>query len=343
MPRLFADDHAGESMAGSLHPLALMHLRVMARLHRNSGARQGCGTLVAIWLLLQVSILGFAQSHHAQGRLDPTLDISTPTLESTLHAPLPEQYIWGSEDGDASGSVFLYYRKSYSLGRVPPVATLYVAGPNYIRVYINGRLSASGEHDATERIRPYVLAIDVSGQMRAGRNLIAVVASQGDRLVLKIVPAPLQIMKPAVLVTDATWKFDSHFHRDWETPGFDDRTWPDALSLGGIEEKSDFFQGNGDAGMYRWPGYDGVSPFLAHVFLKAKELVYGSQGMGEFRNISALLESDTSWSAGRPVAPPRKSVVKGGGKTPPTSNEAEVVLPARPHYYEQRRKAARQS
>jgi hypothetical protein len=165
--------------------------------------------------------------------------------------------------------------------------------------------------------------------MRAGWNLIAVVASQGDRLVLKIVPASLQVMKPAVLVTDATWKCDFHFRTGWERPGFDDRTWPDALSLGSIEEKSDFFQGNGDAGMYRWPGYDGISPFLARAVLKAREIVYGSEGMGKFRNISELLGRDTSLSAQRLPAPPRKSAVKGGERTPPSSNEALVFLPAR--------------
>jgi hypothetical protein len=196
-------------------------------------------------------------------------------------------------------------------------------------VYINGRLLASGERDAKDRIRPFVLGIDVSGQMRAGRNLIAVVASQDDRLVLKIVPASLQVMKPAVLVTDATWKCDFHFRTGWEKPGFDDRTWPDALSLGRIEEKSDFFQGNGDAGMYRWPGYDGISPFLARAVLKAREIVYGSEGMGKFRNISELLGRDTSLSAQRLPAPPRKSAVKGGERTPPSSNEALVFLPAR--------------
>jgi hypothetical protein len=165
--------------------------------------------------------------------------------------------------------------------------------------------------------------------MRTGRNLIALVASQGDRLVLKIVPASLQVMKPAVLVTDATWKCDFHFHTGWERPEFDDRTWPDAASLGRIEEKSDFFQGNEDAGMYRWPGYDGISPFLAHAFLKATDLTYGFEGMGKFHNISTLLGIDTSWSAQRLAAPPRKSAVKGGEKTPAGSNEAVVLLPVR--------------
>jgi hypothetical protein len=260
-------------------------------------------------------------------RLDPTLDILTPTLESTLHTPLPEQYIWARDTGDTSGSAFLYYRKSFSLTRVPPVATLYAAGPNLIRVYINGRLTASGERDAKERIRPFVLGIDVSGQLRVGRNLIAVVAAQGDRLVLKIVPAALQVMKPAILVTDTTWKCDFHSHPGWEKPGLDDRTWPDAISLGRIEEKSNFFQGNEDAGMYRWPGYDGISPFLAHTVLKAKELVYGSQGMGEFHNLSALLEKDTTGPAPQAPAPSRKSAGKDKAKAPTPADTTVVVLP----------------
>jgi hypothetical protein len=209
------------------------------------------------------------------------------------------------------------------------VATLYAAGPDLMRVYVNGRLLANGIRDAKERIRPFVLGIDVSGQLRAGHNLIAVMASQGNRLVLKIVPAPLQVMKPALLVTDATWKCDFRFHDGWELPSLHDRAWPDAKALGSIEEKSDFFQENEDAGMYRWPGYDGISPFLAHAFLKATDLAYGFEGMGEFRNISALLGPDTALPAQRLPAPPRKKAVKGGEKAPPSSNEAVVLLPIR--------------
>ena len=246
-----------------------------------------------------------------------------------MHTPLPEQYIWGPQKGDTRGSVFLYYRKTYSVKRIPAVATLYAAGSNVIRVYINGRLLASGERDAKERIRPYVLGIDVSGKMRAGRNVITVLAAQGGKLVLKIVPAPLQVLKTPLVVTDATWKCDFLFHQGWETREFDDRTWPDAVSLGGIEEKSDFFAGNEDAGMYRWPGYDGISPFLAHTFLKAQELVYGSEGMGKFRNISNLLEHPTVLPPRTLPAPARKNAVKGSEKTPAGASEAVVILPAR--------------
>jgi hypothetical protein len=192
-------------------------------------------------------------------------------------------------------------------------------------VYINGQLLAAGERDAKDRIRPFVLGIDVSGKLRLGRNVIALMASRGDRLVLKIVPAPFQIVKPSVLATDATWKGDLHFHKGWEKPEFDDHDWPDALSLGGIEEKSSFFQGNDDAGMYGWPGYDGISPFLAHTTLKPQEMVYGSQGMGQFHNISALLAN----AVPNPMAPPPgRKVITEGGKVPTRVDLAEVVMPA---------------
>jgi len=259
----------------------------------NSLGDMGCLGLFIIWLLLRAPVAGLAQSRPEATRpesvgLDPTLDITSPRLESALHTPLPEQYIWSSQPGSTSEGIFNCLRKSFTLKKVPPVATLYAAGPTYIRLYINGRLLAAAERDAKDRLRPFLLAIDVSGQMRAGRNLIAVTV-QGDRLVLKIVPAPLQVVKPALLVTDATWKCGNGSSKGWESPGFDDRAWPQAISLGAIESSSEFFQAYADAGMYRWPGYDGISPFLAHAVLEADELAYGFEGMGKFSKTSALI------------------------------------------------------
>jgi len=293
-----------------------------------SGPRKRHIGLLVVLLVLQAHILGFAQGKPQSARLDPTLDIPLPTLESGIHTPLPEQYIWSGKPGSTEQGVFLSFRKSFSLKKVPPVATLYAAGPSLIQVYINGRIQAHAERDAKDRIRPLVLAINVSGQMRAGRNLIAVVA-QGDRLVLKIVPAPLQVMKPAVLLTDATWKSDVGFHTGFESPGFDDRTWPQAISLGGIEEKSDFFHGYEDAGMYRWPGYDGISPFLAHTVVRASELTYGFEGMGRFLNTPALYVAGWPGFGQRPgTTMTYKNPAATAEKTLPRSREFAVSLPA---------------
>ena len=80
--------------------------------------------------------------------------------------------------------------------------------------------------------------------------------------------------------------------------------------------------------MYRWPGYDGISPFLAHLFVKSGYMVYGFEGMGRFPNISALLEHPTFLPRRPPPAPPGKGGVKGTEKTLPQSEEAKVFLPA---------------
>jgi len=303
-------------------------LRVFAPPLSRAVSRGGFVSLVALGLVLQTHIVAFAQRQNEPSRLDPTLDIAAPTLESAVHTPLPEQYIWSGQKGDAGETTFLYFRKSFALKIVPRVATLYAAGPSWMMVYLNGRQLANGFHDPKERIRPFVLAIDVSGQLHAGRNLLAVMASQGNSLVLKIVPAAPQVMKAALLVTDATWKCESRLHKGWELPGLNDRAWRDAKSLGGIEEKSEFFQSNEDAGLYRWPGYDGISPFLAHLSLKPLAMVYGFEGMGRFSNISALLEQPIFMPRLPPPALPGKGGVKNKENAQPKSDVAMVFLPA---------------
>jgi len=305
----------------------------MARPLRNSVQGKGCLGLFILWLLLQAPVAGLAQRQPEATRPesfppDPTLDIAKPTLESALHTPLTEQYIWSSQPGSTSEGIFNCLRKSFTVKKVPPVATLYAAGPSYIRVYINGQLLAAAERDAKDRLRPFLLAIDVSGQMRAGRNLIAVTV-QGERLVLKIVPAPPQVVKPALLVTDATWKCGNGSSKGWESPGFDDHAWPQAISLGAIESSSEFFQAYADAGMYRWPGYDGISPFLAHAVLKAAELTYGFEGMGKFSNSSALMGYSSREVSQRPVTRFYSNPVTTGEKELPRSEEFAATLPAK--------------
>src|SRR5208337_3186051 len=90
-------------------------------------------SLVALWFVLEAPVLGFAQSHpegtHPEAiPLDPTLDISAPMLESSVHTPLPEQYIWSALPGSTGEGVYNCLRKSFSLKKAPPVATLYAAG-----------------------------------------------------------------------------------------------------------------------------------------------------------------------------------------------------------------------
>ncbi len=284
--------------------------------------------IIALCLIPQTLVKDVPKNPAQPVPLDPTLEIAAPVLESSVHTPLPEQYIWSSQPGSTSEGVFNCLRKTFTLKKVPPVATLYAAGPHYIRVYVNGKLLAAAERDAKDRLRPFLLAIDVSGQLRLGRNLIALTVS-GDRLALKIIPAPLQALKPALLLTDTTWKCGDGSSRGWETPGFDDRAWPQAISLGAIESSSEFFERYEDAGMYRWPGYDGISPFLAHAILRAEELTYGFEGMGKFSNSSALMGYNLREASRRPGTSFYFDGAANVEKILPRSDEFAATLPAK--------------
>jgi len=78
----------------------------------DSDTRSNLVVFAFVLLLLQARIPGFAQSDPTAFRPDPTLDIVTPTLESAVHTPLPEQYIWSGDKGDAGETTFLYFRKT---------------------------------------------------------------------------------------------------------------------------------------------------------------------------------------------------------------------------------------
>ncbi len=48
------------------------------------------------------------------------------------------------------------------------------------------------------------------------------------------------------------------------------------------------FQWNADAGLYDWPGYDGISGFLAHTRLAAKKVLNNYAGRGGLENLGSL-------------------------------------------------------
>jgi len=232
-----------------------------------------------------------AQGPYQSGHLDLTGDIAAPRLESSLHKPLPEQYIWAGGTADSDWERERYFRHAFTVATPPRVATLYVAGPDRIRVYLNGTLLANAERDPKSKIRPMVLSLDVTRSLRAGRNVLALEVSHGERLVAKIVGAPVEVMAPAITITGPGWKYSLSASDSWEKPDFNDGAWQTAEASGSIEGNIEYFQWNSDAGMYRWPGYDGISPFLAHLPASALQVNYGFQGLGKFDNLSVLAQS----------------------------------------------------
>lgn len=252
--------------------------------------------------------------------LDPTRSISAPALESTLHKPLPEQYIWTKEDAvpehpGAQGAWSTRsdqnlaphnFRRTFDLSSVPAHATLYIAGPRSATIYLNGQSVGSYQLNLDFPMGIRVYACDVSHALRPGNNVLAIEAvrgsdigsgadtrlsiqqTHGEVLAAKIVPAEQGIDAPALLISDAQWKASMHAAPGWHTAAFDDSAWPAADSLGGVESSIEFFQWNADAGMYAWPGYDGISPFLAQYHLAPVAVSHIYSGLGKLTNAEFL-------------------------------------------------------
>ena len=257
----------------------------------------------------------------ADADLDPARNITSPQLESQLHQPLPEQYIWTREDAipekpningswTSEGATHMephYFRRSFEVSTVPGTATLYVGGPGKATLYINGERVAHFQTAMESNIGARVVAIDVSHALKAGRNVIAIEAVRGPEvgssgnsrrevqltagrvMAVKIVPAAQGINEPPLLISDAQWKTAEKPASGWQEAAFDDRAWEPADSLGGIESSMEFYQWNGDGGMYAWPGYDGISPFLAHFKLAPVALTHVYSGSGALENKESLI------------------------------------------------------
>jgi len=264
--------------------------------------------------------------------LDPTRGMTTHDLESSRHTPLPEEYIWTASGANASDKVLYrrpsateriephYFRRTFQVSSVPEQATLYLAGPRSVRVWLNGQLAEQVESDITSPLGMHVFATDVKRFLKTGANTIAIEAVRGrgvsgfansaivrqqtfgQVLVAKIVPAGEGIEAPALLISDKQWKSSGDKVKGWEKPDFSDTAWQPVQSIGGIESSIEMFQWNADAGLYNWPGYDGISGFLAHAPLVAHTILAQYAGRGALTNTESLTSGSGEFSVHLPAA-----------------------------------------
>jgi alpha-L-rhamnosidase len=212
--------------------------------------------------------------------------IRPATLESELHEPLREQYIW-SATGE-SRTVARYFRAVFHVQAIPKRSTLYIAGPGSVVAYLNGKLVVNNQADVTARMMPPVAVADVSVTLEQGRNLLAVACSNGEEMVAKVVPALSGVNVSPILISGSNWKVTTVREVGWELPTHEDDNWMLAETLGGIEADAERFNGGRDSEMYRWAGYDGISPFLGRTTKSALLIESASEGRGQFFNLQAL-------------------------------------------------------
>ncbi len=250
--------------------------------------------------------------------LDPTRGIGQPVLEGSLHRPLPEEYIWTARGSAANAKLRYtfpkngeqtephYFRREFPVATMPKDATLYIAGPRRIKVWLNGRLAESVESDVTSPLGMHVFETSVAQYLKVGANTIAIEAVRGrgvtgfansalvrqqtfgQVLVAKILARPRDVDGPALAISDKEWKSSTTASVGWQQTSFDDAGWKPVQSLGGIESSVDFFQWNADAGLYNWPGYDGVSGYLAHTPMRAVGILATYAGRGGFTDPASL-------------------------------------------------------
>ncbi len=247
-----------------------------------------------------------AQAQSQPVPLDLTADIENPVLESAIHKPLPEQYVWlppaPGVDIKTDDDTPRYFRMKFTLESVPVTATLYIAGPYDIHAYLNGQPVASADRDDKAKTWPLVSVVDVSKILHNGSNVLAIEGTGGSPLAAKIVPAATSVVAPAIFITGPGARVTLGKNARWQETNYDDSSWAAATVFGPIEiRKSGFrrdflvasnIEWNSDSEMYRWPGYDGISPYLAHLPLTADGIRDVEPGAGHFEYVASLRQKD---------------------------------------------------
>ena len=111
-------------------------------------------------------------------------------MESKVHAPLPEQYVWTAKEKRSGKLVYKFpaitaetephfFRRSFTVATVPREATLYIAGPRSADVWLNGMLAEHVESDVTSPLGMHVFATNVAKYLQPGVNTIAIEAVRG--------------------------------------------------------------------------------------------------------------------------------------------------------------------
>lgn len=249
--------------------------------------------------------------------LDASRSVTAPVLESSIHQPLPEQYVWTAAEEKSGKLVYVFpaitadtephfFRAHFRVESVPREATLYIAGPRAVSVWVNGQQVERVASDTSSPLGMHVFATQVAAALHAGDNVIAIEAvrgrgvtgfansalvqqqTSGRVLVAKIVPRAEGVEASDLMHSGPDWRSSATAEKGWEQPEFHDAAWKPVEAFGGIESNIEMYQWNADAGLYNWPGYDGISPFLAHMSLRVMSVMASYGGRGGFEGLKNL-------------------------------------------------------
>ncbi len=133
-----------------------------------------------------------------------------------------------------------YFRAHFRVDDVPHEATLYIAGPRSVSVWVNGQPVEKVASDTSSPLGMHVFATSVAKFLKAGENVIAIQAvrgrgvtgfansalvqqqTSGRVLVAKIVPRAEGVEAPDLMNSGPEWRSSTTTEKGWEQPGFHD-------------------------------------------------------------------------------------------------------------------------
>ncbi|GAA3114358.1 hypothetical protein GCM10017687_29190 [Streptomyces echinatus] len=136
-------------------------------------------------------------------------------------------WIWYPEGDPAGGrpAETRCFRRTFTLTGAPAAATLLVTGDDTADVWVNGAL-VSASPRVTDSWKSAAV-VDVTARLTIGANTIAVASRNTSQSPAGLI-AKLTVTGGPTVVTDATWKASRDAPAGWQTPGYDDGSWPAA-------------------------------------------------------------------------------------------------------------------
>ncbi len=205
---------------------------------------------------------GSAKITASSGGMKASVSITSraPILQRDVHSALTERYI-----SAANVQTTFFLRRRFSIDIVPQHAFLYIAGPFEANLFVNGSFVGVQRRRDDQLAVPNVYLFDVTKFIATGQNVIAIIASGGSlEVAAKLMSSQPGRSPQQVLVSDGQWRVSTQPLLGWETTHFDDSSWALAQVGAGLEDDPIRYQSLFDTELHVWPGYDGISPFLAH-------------------------------------------------------------------------------
>jgi alpha-L-rhamnosidase len=158
-------------------------------------------------------------------------DVNPPS-EVVLEGFKQAKWIWSSDM--KSGNVQpgkMYFRTAVELPKETENAVCHIAVDDECELFVNGK--SCGSQNAWNTVK----TIDLKGRLQAGRNVLAVVATNNGQSanpagLIAAVVIKMQDGQKKIICTDQQWLVSPSAQNSWMTPTYNDSTWAKAHVIG---------------------------------------------------------------------------------------------------------------